>query len=227
MLPAVAAETEFTVQSPEPAAGRAEVLARYEHLRDIGRRHISRALALVTHDALNIQARRLHLDIGHVVLLDRVSVWNFVYDLAVHTAEMGRSRAIERYARSARVFPGSDDALVLDALCRTSFTIFRVQHPHRTAGWIAKDVLRDAEFWMIDDSLESAEGSLFAGRIYRPDLFSIRAGPRVECEPEFLGDVADEVPQLRRKSLDHIADDPRFAQALYCLAIASQLDQDL
>jgi hypothetical protein len=156
MLPAVAAEREVAVHSLETVPDRAELLARYEHLREIGRRQISRALALVAPDALGAQVRRLHLNVGHVVLLDRVNVMNFVFDLAVHTAEMGRLRAIERYARSAQLVPGSDEARVLDSLIKARLTIFRVLRPHEIAGSIAQDVFRTGEFWIIDEGLGSA-----------------------------------------------------------------------
>jgi hypothetical protein len=64
---------------------------------------------------------------------------------------------------------------------------------------------------------------MFAARLYWPEGFAIPAGPRVEFEPEFLTDVAEEMPQLRRKSLPEIAADRRFAQALYRLTIRSAL----
>jgi hypothetical protein len=37
-------------------------------------------------------------------------------DLAIHTAPPGRSRVIDRYARSAQLPPGSDEALMLEAM---------------------------------------------------------------------------------------------------------------
>ena len=47
------------------------------------------------------QARRLGLAQGRTLILDDMEEMNYVFDLAIHTGPPGRSRAIDRYARSA------------------------------------------------------------------------------------------------------------------------------
>jgi hypothetical protein len=41
-----------------------------------------------------------------------------LFDLAICTAKTGRSRAIDRYAKSVMVQPSSDEALALEATCQ-------------------------------------------------------------------------------------------------------------
>jgi hypothetical protein len=121
MLAAVPVERGVEVHSPEVPRECAELLARYHQLHAIGKRHNSAALKLVSADALLNHGRRIRCGLAEILLLEDASLMALVFDLAIHTAEMGRSRAIDRYARSARVVPGSDDALMLGALCARNF----------------------------------------------------------------------------------------------------------
>ena len=54
-------------------------------------------------------------------------------DLAIYTAPPRRSRAIDRYAKSAQLPPGSDEALMLEAM--------RAARPRRSGASIKRIVL--------------------------------------------------------------------------------------
>src|SRR5262245_16201972 len=95
----------------------------------------------------------------------RWEAWTtLVFDLAIHTAPEGRSRAITRYARSAQFVHGTDEALVLDAMCNALFAVISVQRRHQVAGLMVTDVYRKIELWLVDEGLESSlpEGTAFA-----------------------------------------------------------------
>jgi hypothetical protein len=117
MVAAVAFRTENNIEQHEPLPGRGEVLARYRHLREICKRHHSDALKLVSRAAILHQARRLGLADGDFLILDGMNELTLAFDLAIHTAPAGRSRAIDRYARSTRFKSGSDEALMLELRC--------------------------------------------------------------------------------------------------------------
>src|SRR5438045_1897999 len=103
---------------PQPStASRADVLARYRSLREISKRHHADAMKSLSPDAVLHHARRLGLAAGKTLLFDKMDQLTLAFDLAIHTAPAGRSRAIDRYARSARFEPRSDEALVLAAMC--------------------------------------------------------------------------------------------------------------
>jgi hypothetical protein len=109
------------VAKPATVLGRAEVLTRYRHLREISKQHHSTALDFLSKDAVISQARRLGLAQGKTLILDSMDDLNLAFDLAIHTAPKDRSRAIDRYARAARLAPESDEALVLEAMRRARF----------------------------------------------------------------------------------------------------------
>src|SRR5579864_4135799 len=151
-----------------PAPSRDQVLTRYRHLRMISKHLNSEILNFVSGDAVLRCARRLGIARGKTFILDEMEELNFAYDLAIFTAEPGRSRAIDRYARSVQLAPGSDEASVLAAMCRARFSIISIERRHETAGLIAKDLLRGTEHWLVDFGLEGSarNGYVMATRLY-------------------------------------------------------------
>jgi len=142
-------------------------------------------------------------------------------DLAVYTAPPGRTRALDRYARSARFAPGSDEARVLDAMRHARFTIGQVKSRHEAAGLIITDILRDTEFWLVDEGLEMSlpVGTGFATRYYTPDGFAMTAGYGLPVDQSVLVAALDATPRLMKKSHAEAADDRHFAEAIFRAAI--------
>ena len=122
MVAAIALREENA--GPAAAPTRAEVLARYRRLRAISKRHHTATLDFLSADAIVHHARQLGLAVGKTLVLDSMDELTLAFDLAIHTAPMGRSRAIDRYARSARLAPGSDETLVLEACARRASRSF-------------------------------------------------------------------------------------------------------
>src|SRR5262249_29186897 len=116
-------DNAFANDNPPPA--RNAVLARYRQLREISKRH---------HDDILKQARRLGLAQGRTLILDDMEEMSYVFDLAIYTAPPRRSRAIDRYARSAQLPPGSDEALMLEAMRAARFAILILGRRHDAAG---------------------------------------------------------------------------------------------
>jgi len=183
MAAAVAVREDHAFDNPAAAVSRGEVLARYRHLREISRRHHSEVLNFLSKDAILHQARRLGLTHGKTLVLDDLEELDFAFDLAIHTAPMDRSRAIDRYAKSARLAPGSDEALVLDAMCHARFAVISVERRHQAAGLIVNDLFRQRELWLVDIGLESSvrEGAVLATRLYQPEAFLMTAGVKRAC----------------------------------------------
>ncbi len=227
MAAAVALREDHAFNNPAAAVGRSEVLTRYRHLRDISKQLHSEALNFLSKDAILHQARRLGLTQGKTLVLDDLGELDFAFDLAIHTAPMDRSRAIERYAKSARLAPGSDEALVLDAMCHARFAVVGVVRRHEAAGLIVNDLFRERELWLVDIGLESSipEGAVLATRLYQPETFFMTAGVNVPVDLELITDALDEVPQLLRKSHAAALDDRRFAEAIYRVALAGGVMQ--
>jgi hypothetical protein len=219
--------------SGTPLPSRAEILTRYRGLREISKKHHHEILNFVSTDFMLRQARRLGLAVGRTLVLDDIEEMNYVYDLTIHAAPaLGRSRAIDRYARSAKLAPDSDEALVLDAMRKSRFSLLIIERRHETAGLIATDLVRNSKVWLMDVGLESsiAEGTAMATRLYTPETFSMTAGANVPFAPELetFQDILAELPRsLGDKAITKLIDDPRLAEAIYSIALASGISDRL
>jgi hypothetical protein len=222
MVGTIALRKEDAFENQEPTAIRGEVLARYRALREISKRHHSGALDFLSKDAIMHHAHRLGLADGKTLILDCMDELTLAFDLAIHTAPVGRSRAIDRYARSARFSRGSDEALVLEAMRNARFAVILVQGRYHAAGLTVTDLFRKTQLWLVDEGLETSlpEGTAFATRYFTPDRFSMTAGVGVPVDLSLLTDAIAFAPQLLRKSPAEVPDDRRFAEAIYRAAIA-------
>jgi len=199
------------------------VLARYLYLREISKRLHDGVLKSISGDALLNQARRLGLAQGKTLLLDHMDEMYYVYDLAVYTAPPDRSRAIDRYAKSARFEAQSDERLMLNAMRRAQFAILLIEQRHDAVGLIATDILRNSKVWLLDVGLESSmeDGELIATRLLTPGPFSMTAGVNVPFEIEMLKSVCMLLPRrIGNSKLSQIAEDRRLAEAVYKVGLA-------
>ena len=204
---------------------REEVLARYRHLRAISTRHHTEALRFLSRPALLEQARQLGLAAGGMLVAESMDEFTLVVDLAIYTSRPGRSRAIERYAGAARLPSGSDEALVLGAMREARFSVSRVERRHEVAGLVVRDLLRQGEAWLVDEAMERSApaGMAAAMRLSTPETFAMTSGVIVPVDREALEEVFDEVLPRVRGSPDRVANDRRFATAVYRAAVARGL----
>ena len=158
------------------------------------------------------------------MLVQNEAELTLVFDLAIHTAREGRSRAIDRYAQATQLPEGSDEALMLEAMRRARFSVWQVKERHETAGLVITDLLRKVEAWLVDERLEATapDGMAFAARLYDLDSFAMTAGVIVPVDLELLDEILTDSLNLR--ALQHtqparLADDPHFTTAIYRAAI--------
>ncbi len=200
---------------------RQDVLARYRHLRSIGRRHHSAVLKFVARPAMLEHAKHLGLLEGQTVITASEEELTLMFDLAIYTAKEGRSRAIDRYTKATRLQSDSDDMLILEAMCRSRFSIWRIARRHDTCGLVVNDLLREAESWLVDEGLEmsGAVGMCFASRLYDADQFAITSGVVVPVDRPMLEDVLTDGRVCRHPDPGRVAEDARFAAAIYRAAL--------
>ena len=213
-------DNAFANDNPPPA--RNAVLARYRQLREISKKHHHDILKLISGDAMLQQARRLGLVQGRTLILDDMEEMSYVFDLAIYTAPPRRSRAIDRYARSAQLPPGSDEARMLEAMRAARFAILIIGR-HDAAGVIATDLFRRTRVWLVDIGLEASleEGAMMATRLYTPEQFSMTAGVNVPFDLALSEDLYDVLPRsLGETRLTDLIDDRRFAETIYRVALA-------
>jgi hypothetical protein len=217
----------FALQKPalvDPPTSREGLLARYRRLREISRQINDELVKSLSDDAILREARKLGLAHGKTLVLDDMEEMNYVFDLAIHTAAPPRSRAIDRYARSAKFAAGSDEALMLKAMQASRFAVLLIDGRHEAAGLIASDLLHRAEkIWLVDIGLESSmpPGAVLATRLYTPGPFAMTAGVSVPCDLTLLEDALYELPsRLCDGPLEALSRDRRFAEAVYRIALA-------
>jgi hypothetical protein len=225
---AAVALQKIAVPATSAELSRDEVLARYRHLRKISKRHHSE---LVTHylsyDAILRDARRIGLAVGKTLILEDVDELNLVFDLAIHTASLGRSRAIDRYVGLAGFAPQSDEARVLEAMRQARFSVLRIERRHETAGLIVEDLFHGIELWLVDEGLESSvpDGAQIATRFYTVDGFSMTAGVLVPLNRNMKEDLVVEMAPLLRKPPRRGSDDRRFVEAIYRIAVEHRVTE--
>jgi hypothetical protein len=202
---------------------RTEILTRYRRLRQISKEHHHAVLSIIAPDVLLDWAKRLGLTEGKKVLLESEHEMTLAEDLAIYLPKLGRSHPVDRYARVAQLAPGSDEALVLDAMRHARFSVWRVERRHETAGLILWDVMRGEETWLVDETMEKNPplGVEIAGRLLRPEGFAMTARIVVPVTSDLIEGVLDRAPALRRAQRDALARDPRFAIGIYRAAVAT------
>ena len=202
---------------------RTEILIRYRHLRQISKEHHHAVLGIIAPDVLLDWAKRLGLMQGRAVVLESEHEMTLAEDLATYLPRLGRSHPLDRYARAAQFAPDTDEAIVLEAMRHARFSVWRVERRHEAAGLILRDVLRDEETWLVDETMEKNPplGVEIAGRLLRPEGFAMTARIVVPVSPDLLKEAFDRTPALRRARGDVLAGDPRFAIGIYRAAVAT------
>jgi hypothetical protein len=221
MIAAAALRQEIVFDPQTPSPSRGEALARYRRLREIGKRHHDNALHFLAEGAILQHGRRLGLARGKIFILDNMDEMALAFDLAIYTAPAGRSRAIDRYANSARLAPGSDEAVMLEAMRNSRFAVLLAQRRHESAGLIVADLFRKIDLWLVDEGLEASlpDGAALATRYYAPGPFVMTAGVCVPIARGALARAIESAPHLMRKSPADAIQDRRFAEAVYRGAI--------
>jgi hypothetical protein len=207
-----------------PLRAREDVIHRYRQIREVSKRFNDGLLKLVPRSAILKQARKLGLLYDGTLLLDSMDQMAFLFDLAIYTAPPDRTSAIERYARSVRFAPESDEACVLNALRKARFTACMVKRRHEIAGLVMGDLLRRTEFWLVDEGLErtARDGDTLVTRVFAPDAFSVTCGVMMPVDLGIMTSVFYEVvPRLNHHTIEQICQDRRFAETIYRTAMAN------
>ena len=204
------------------APSRAAILSRYRRYRELRMDIQTAALENIPHSTFLAHAKRIGLSDGKVLFTDDIVELSLAFDLAVYTASAGRTRAIDRYARRRLPASKADEALVLEALQASRFSIFRTIGRCEPAGVLLEDLMRGGTTPLLDEGLEQSTmaGEVFAMRVAPIEGFVITCGAvvplNIETFNEMIDFLTDGVPDAELAAL---ADSRRFAASLYELAI--------
>jgi hypothetical protein len=204
------------------AFSRADILSRYRRYRDLRTDIQTSALENIPHSSFLDYAKRIGLSDGKVLFTDDIVELTLAFDLALYTARAGRTRGIDRCARRRMKTAKPDEALVLEGLQASWFSIFAAIGRCEPAGVHFQDLIRGGTISLVDEGLEQSvkPGDVFAMRVAPIEEFVMTCGAVVpmntETVEEIIELVTDGVPDA---VLAALADDWRFACSLYELAI--------
>ena len=201
---------------------RTEILTRYRRLRQISKEHHRDVLDIIAPDVVLDWAKRIGLMQGKTLILESEHEMTLAEDLATYLPRLGHSSPLDRYARTARFAPGSDQSIVLDAMRHARFSLWRVERRHATAGLILRDMLRDEEIWLVDETMEKNPPLKIemAARLLMLEDFVMTARIIVPVTMDLMEEMFDRAPPLRRSQGDALARDPRLAIGVYRAAVA-------
>ena len=105
------------------------------------------------------------------------------------------------------------------------FSLWRVERRHEVVGLVVRDLLREDEAWLVDEAMERSapEGMVAAMRLCTPETFAMTCGVIVPVDRGLLEEVIATVLPRVRGSPDRVANDRRFATAIYRTAVARGL----
>jgi hypothetical protein len=204
------------------AFSRADILSRYRRCRDLRMEIQTAALENIQHSTFLAHAKRIGLSDGKVLFTDNTVELTLAFDLAVYTAQAGRTRAIDRCARKRLPASKPDEALVLKGLQASRFSIFRIIGRCEPAGVLLEDLMRGGAIALLDEGLEQSAkpGEVFAMRVAPVEEFVITCGAVVPIDIEIFEGIIDFLTDgAPDAELAALADHWRFAASLYELAI--------
>jgi len=197
-----------------------DMVQHYRNLRGIAADFQNAAFALVQHSTLLEFGRRLGVVRSGDLWGDHEEL-KLAYDLAIHTARPGRSRAIDRYGRTVALPPGCDEARVLAALRQARFTMFKIEARHAVAGVMACDMLTQQSFHFMDVAIgmSAEQNDAYFGRLVEVDVFRMSCLCVAPLTPELLAHALPRLPTMGKGPDIQAFQDPRFAVAMYRSAI--------
>ena len=107
-------------------------------------------------------------------------------------------------------------------MCQARFSLWRVERQHETAGLIVADLLRNSETWLLDEgpTFSTNPGMTVASRLFWPAEFAMTCRVIVPVNVELIDDALyHSTAWLPHADPQRLADNPRFATAIYHTAI--------
>jgi hypothetical protein len=217
------------VQGSAAEVTRDEKLTRYRHLREINARQQTGAVRHIARDTILDCGRRLGVVHGGTLVCNSTSEMVLVFDLCVYTGKAGRSRGIDRYARSVGPTLAGDEAMMLRAAQAAHFRIWRIERTHEIAGLSVADIYSGNKTWLIDEGMEATgrAGLVFAGRLMVVDDFVMTCGVSVPLSVELLAAALGSMPKIAPARFDDMLDDPRFALLIYRSAVETGVIENM
>ena len=156
----------------------AELLARYQHLRQVGLQLNNRLVQTLSRSVLNEGGQRLGILKKNVLVLDSEDEMAVLMDYCIHDVRRQGANAIERYLAESPPPPDSDEMLLLQALRQARYSLFAVESVEPGVGVHVRDLLRDESLFLVDVgfSRTASVGMILAARVMMPGGIGMTTG---------------------------------------------------
>ena len=196
-------------------------LTAYREIRAMTTEWQTAALNSIPTTTLMDHAKRIGLARDGMLVPGAPPEMTLMFDLAVHTAKEGRSRAIDRLAKQRAFADDSREATIMNALRNALFTVWQVEGPHETAGIMARDVLRQQSFWLMDEWLAKTAKpkDRFVARLADLGEYRVSCGVIVPVSDTVFQIAAADARNIKAPNVEAMLQDRRFAETFYKAAI--------
>jgi len=207
----------------------AELLARYQRLRQVGLALNNRLVETLPRSVLDEGGHKLGLLKGNVLTLDTEDEIAPLMDYCLHDVRRQGLNAIERYLAESPPPPGSDEMVLLEALRQARFTLLIVEAVERGVGVQVRDLLRDELYFLVDIGFSHSApvGMVSATRVMAPEGIAMTTGAAL---PVGVLSAADRVQYLEDmktvlKSADLRQLSPQDSSALAATVMRASLQR--
>jgi hypothetical protein len=173
-------------------ATREKILQRYDRYRAINTKYQSVLARKLLKGSIAGTAVRIGLvDSERNAMEADIDDLASACDLALYRTAVDGTNAVAHYVKEMPDSLSEDERLVLNSMCTSVFSIFRVAGCHRGAGIDLVDLLSGEKFWVMDRSIEASAhaGAELTLRLIKPDEFWIGTGVAVIMDSELWQDV--------------------------------------
>jgi hypothetical protein len=175
----------------------ADLLARYTHLRRIGRELNNRLVGALSRSAIGEAGKKLGVLRGNALALDTEDELAVLMDFALHDVRRHRATAVERYLAERPPDTDADELPLLRAKRQARYSLFVVESADPGLGVHVRDLVRDESQFLVDVGLSqtAAVGMVLAARVMAPEGIGMTTGTAL---PVGVMTVAERNRFLRR-----------------------------
>lgn len=159
-------------------ADRAEILARYKHLRAIGRQLNDKLVKRLGKDVLDEAGKKLGILQGGTLVFNFEDETSVLMDYCLYDVRRKGHNAVEQYLLDALPDPESDEMACLRAMQHPVYSVFLVESVLSGFGVTVRDLLSNKTIVIVDIGFgDTAEaGVLFASRLLFHEGFAMTTG---------------------------------------------------
>jgi hypothetical protein len=155
-----------------------ELLARYQHLRQIGLQLNNRLVETLSRNVLDEGGKKLGILKKNVLVLDSEDEMAVLMDYCIHNVRRQGVNAIERYLMDSPPSPDSDEMMLLQAMRQARYSLFAVESVEPGVGVHVRDLLGDEPLFLVDVgfSRTAGPGMILAARVMSPGGIGMTTG---------------------------------------------------